>query len=290
MKTLYIDVYFLINFTVDIISLYFAAIFSKVPTTSKRIILSGLVGAFVAIIAVLGPDNIILKLILSALGLFVMSFIAPRGVSFVRKLKFAFSFIIFEALMGGAVSFVWGMFDKYLSPYFDSSMGGAVNRKMLFLSLLVLLSIGVFRMLVTFFSNNESEGCVDVYIKFLDKSINLSALVDSGNLAIDPMDMSPILLIKREAVEELFPKNILDLYDIDSLDKYVKKRIRLIPVSRGGTTHVLVGIKVDSVRLRTDKGEEEIRVTVAVDKEGGTFGGYPALMPSAAINNAVTKN
>ena len=47
--TLYVDVYFLINFTVDILALYFAAIFSKVPTSTRRLIISAVIGAFFAI-------------------------------------------------------------------------------------------------------------------------------------------------------------------------------------------------------------------------------------------------
>ena len=142
-------------------------------------------------------------------------------------------------------------------------------------------------MLVTFFSNNESEGSVDVEISFLNSSTVVSAFIDSGNLAIDPMDMSPVLLLKKDVAKTILPENIINLCDIDSFDRNVKKRIRLIPVSKGGTTHVLVGVKADCVRVINDNRNEEIRVTLAVDKEGGTFGGFKALMPAAALDNAI---
>ena len=58
-------------------------------------------------------------------------------------------------------------------------------------------------------------------------------------------------------------------------------------MSRGGATHVLVGVKTDGVRVIKGETKEEVRVTLAVDKEGGTFGGFGALMPSAALDNAV---
>ena len=140
-------------------------------------------------------------------------------------------------------------------------------------------------MLVSFFSNVESEGSAQVEISFLENTAVVSAFIDSGNLAIDPMDMSPILLIKKDLAKSILPENIIELCNIDSLDRNVKKRIRLIPVSRGGETHVLVGVKADAVRLIGDGGPEELRVTLAIDKEGGDFGGYKALMPSAALGN-----
>ena len=140
-------------------------------------------------------------------------------------------------------------------------------------------------MLVSFFSNIESEGSVEVEISFLDKNIKVQAFVDSGNLAVDPMDMTPVLFIKKDLAKSILPENIINLCDIDSLDRSVKKRIRLIPVSRGEQTHVMVGVKADNVRIINGKSTDDISVTLAIDKEGGDFGGYMALMPSAALNN-----
>ena len=123
-------------------------------------------------------------------------------------------------------------------------------------------------MLVSFFSSNECEGSVELEISFLDNTAVVSAFVDSGNLAVDPMDMSPILLLKENVAKSILPENIISLCDIDSLDRNVKKRIRLIPVSRGGATHVLVGVKADGVRIINGEDREDIRVTLAIDKEG----------------------
>lgn len=285
-KTLYIDVYFLINFTVDILSLYFASSFSKVPTSSKRLIIAALAGALIAVFVVLLPEIQLIKYLLSTVGLLIMGIIAPKKVTAKRRIKFIFAFLIFEALAGGGVSFFWGFLDKYISRLFIGIEGGAVNRKMLFLSLIVLLSIGVFKMLVSFFSNIESEGSVEIEISFLDKNKKITAFIDSGNLAVDPMDMSPVLLLKKDVAKDILPENIINLCDIDMLERGIKKRIRLIPISRGGETHVLVGVKADSVRIVKDDINEELFVTVAIDKEGGTFGGFMALMPSAALDNA----
>ncbi len=284
MKTLYIDVYFFINFTVDLIALYFASRFSKAPTTSRRLILSALFGAILAVLIIFLPEYPWLKLLTSTAGLIIIGIVAPKKITLRRKIKFVISFLIFESLTGAAVSFIYGVLDKYTAEIFEGEKGGAVNRKMLFLSLVVLIIIGVFKMIVSFFSNSESEGSVDVEISFGNNKAIASAFIDSGNLAIDPMDMRPVMLVKRELAEELFPQNVIELSDIDSLDRNMKKRIRLVPITRGGETHVLVGVKADSVKVA---GGEEIAVTIALDREGGTFGGYKALMPSAALTDVL---
>ena len=80
---------------------------------------------------------------------------------------------------------------------------------------------GVFKMIVSFFSNLECEGSVKCEIRFFDKSVQTEAFVDSGNLAIDPMDMRPVLFIKKEVAQKLFPESVIELKDPDSLDKAV---------------------------------------------------------------------
>lgn len=287
MRTLYIDVYFLINFTVDLLSLYFAACFSKIPTSTRRLLLSAFLGAAAATVIVLLPEIPILKFVLATVGLVAMGIIAARKVRSKRKVKFICALIIFESMIGGFVTFIWNFLDKYISDLFEGAEGGAINRKMLFLSLIILLSIGVFKMIVSFFSNIESEGNVEVEISFLEKRISVIAFVDTGNLAIDPLDMSPILMIKKDVAKSLLPENIIELSNVDMLDRSVKKRIRLIPVSRGGQTHMYVGVKADAVRIIGDKASDELRVTLAIDKEGGDYGGYKALMPAAALDNAI---
>ena len=62
-----------------------------------------------------------------------------------------------------------------------------------------------------------------------------------------------------------------------------KKRIRLIPVSRGGETHVMTGIRPDNVTVKCKDGERSVKLTVVIDKEGGTYGGYEILAPSAIV-------
>ena len=285
MRTLYIDVFFLVNATVDILALYFSAIFSKVPTTTRRIIISGLFGALISASVVFLPENMWIKMLSSFSGLVLTCFFATKKVSLRRKVKFVLSFLVFEALFGGIISFVWGIFDTYLYGIFNSVSTSAVNRKMLYFSIIIFFAIGVFKMLISFFSNIESEGAVELEISFLNRKERVEAFIDSGNLAIDPMDMRPVLFLKRKVAEKLFPESILDLRDPDSVDRETRKRIRLIPVSRGGSTHVLVGVRVDEVKVLKNDKQEEIYVTVAIDKEGGNYGGYDALMPAAVFDN-----
>ena len=99
MKTLYIDVYFFINFTVDILALYFSALLYKLPTSAARLVLSALLGAAYAVLGVLLFDNSALMLPVSALILVGMVLIMSRGVGIRRKLRYGIIFLFFQVII-----------------------------------------------------------------------------------------------------------------------------------------------------------------------------------------------
>ena len=191
--------------------------------------------------------------------------------------------MIFLSLVGGIVSFVWNLLEDAFSDYLIE--GDVVNRKMLFFALIVLLSIGVFKMLITVMNTAKIDTMIEVEMYFLGNGCSAEALIDTGNLALDPLVMKPVLIIKKELARRFIPVDIIDLSDIDSLDSKVKKRIRLIPITKEGATHVYLGFVPDNVKVRSNGREYSIDVTVAIDKEGGDFGGFLALMPYSAVSN-----
>lgn len=284
MQTLYIDVYFLINLTVDLLAIYFALMLSGVVSSRRRLIFSSFLGASVAVVSVLFADTAAVKVFLSAVGLLLIGAVAPDHVPVRRRARFLFSFIIFSALFGAGVTFLWDLFDSTVGSS-SAIGGGTVNRRMLLFALAILVSIGVFKMIISFFTDSIGAGKITLELSFMDKQVMIDALIDSGNLAVDPMDMRPVLIIKPRAAENLLPHAVIDLCDPDILPRDMRKRIRLIPISRDGKTHVLTGVRIDRVRAVRGDVCEDVAVTVAIDKEGGDFGGYEALMPSAALCN-----
>ena len=59
----------------------------------------------------------------------------------------------------------------------------------------------------------------------LEKEYFVDALVDSGNFAVDPIDMSPIMIITFAFAKKIFPHGVPDIYGADSVEEKIKKRI-----------------------------------------------------------------
>ena len=282
MKTIYIDIYFLINFTVDLLALHFASAFSKVPVKNYKLIISALLGGIYAVALVFLPEDGIVFVIGTGLFLLVNTLICAFNVSLKRKLKFIISFFLFLTLIGGMVYFSFNFIDKHV--VLTENSGEIQNRTLLLLSVTILLSIGLLKLIFVMFSGTASEKSVLVKIVLRDSCITVNAFVDSGNMAIDPMDTSPVLFIKRRCAEKLFKSGIPEFYEGKIPDKY-KGCVRLIPINSGGKTEILYGFRPDRVSVIYGKREEKIKVTIAFDKEGGSFCGYDALMPSSALEN-----
>ncbi len=282
MKTIYIDVYFLVNFTVDLLALYFSVKLLHIKAGMLRLSLISTICSILAVVDVLIVESFVGGSILFLLVVLVIFFSVPKPCAVARRVKFTVSFFIIMTLLGGIVNLMYTLIDKYIHT---TGEGGAGNRGLLLFSLMILIVIGILRGLMMIFQNKTAEHTVRVSIIVQDKSVECEALIDSGNLAKDPMGLCPILFIKRGLAERFLPRNVIELSDIDSLGVGFRKRIRLIPISRMGQTHIMTGVRADSIIFEIDGRREEVQMTVVIDKEGGTYGGYEALAPLAVIEN-----
>ena len=284
MKTIYIDVYFMINFTVDILAVFIATRMVHIRINMKKLLLSGFTGAIFATVELFLKQQVY-DIILAALFLLGLSFIIAKRVSLYRKAKFILAFYIAAFLISGIVNFVYELMDKYIVDIFTDT-ADSTNRKAIIFSLIILLIIGVLRLFIMVVSDSINEKSTRIRIELGEKSIEVDALIDTGNLVKDPMNMNPVIFLKKTSAKEIIPEAVIDLSHIDNLTTDLQKRIRLVPVSRNNETHVMTGLRVDKVFVLKEKFKEEIDATIVIDKEDGTFGGYYALAPYVtAISN-----
>ena len=278
MKTFYIDVYFLINFTTDILALYFAASLNKIKSSVMRLILAGTFGAAVACAIVLLAPSGLLFVSIFIIGILVtIEIFCPRETK-LRKFKAFFAFLIFEALIGGLVSFIYGLLDTYFYPLVSDQSFGAENRKLLIVSLIVLLTYGILKLLFLAFYSSKSEKNIRISVCICGKKEKITALVDSGCFVCDPLDGKPVIIVKSNLME--LTKGLGEL--CESNDPEIKKRTRIIPIKSLGAERILMGVRTDYIEVEGNKERYE-SIVIALDNEEGSFGGYPALAPLMLI-------
>ncbi len=274
----------MINFTVDVLALYFSARFSKIATTTPRLLISGITGALYAVFGILLIEISQYMIPISLIFLCLMVSITAKGAGIYRKLKYSAAFLFFQILIGGLVYYGYCMLDKLKLAERFGDLGGK-NRKFIILALLVLLSIGILKLFILFFGNSRSEKNIKLKISYGSRCTLTDAFVDSGNLATDPLDKTPVMLVTRDMGIKIFGSDALLFSDIEKCSFSLKKRIRLIPLSFGGKTKLLYGIKPDSVFACIKDGEIQISVVIAIDLDEKSYGGYRALVPMSAVED-----
>ncbi len=291
MKTLYIDIYFLINFTIDMLALYFSLIFLSIPSGLARIITTSLLGALFASALIFLPQSAIIESTFLVLLLLSVAFVAAKGVSLSRRIKLTAAFLVFEMLIAGGVQLLYNTLDKYLSSFIKEGLSEVNNRRLILLAITVLFVIVILKLILKVFESRLYGGCAEVELAFLGRNITIDSLCDTGNLVKDPMDNSAVFFVKKSILKPLFPEIEDKAFEALPSEKLaalpdVKRRIRMIPVNKGGKTKLYIGIKPDSINIKSKNGNEGANLTVAIDDEGGTYGGHFGLLPSAAIGDA----
>lgn len=137
------------------------------------------------------------------------------------------------------------------------------------------------------------------------KEVFIKAIIDTGNFLREPITKLPVMVVEKNLLYEIIPKNILDNLDkiINGEDveigEYISK-IRLIPfTSLGKENGILIGIKADRVLIQRD--EKNINIdNVIVGIYNGTLaknGKYQGLIgldmleeKEGGINNEYIRN
>ncbi len=275
MRVLYIDIYFLINFTTDMLALYFASKLCKVNGTAFRLILASAIGAAFACIIVLFEVHMLLYCFAVIVSAFIITWVFAAKRGFLRAVKHNAAFVVTETLIGGAVTLIFRLLNSFIPAYSDSE-GGAENRTLLIITASILLSYGIIRLAFCLLRGSLHEENVNISIWIGDKSVTLSALVDSGNLLCDPYTGEAVVIVKAKGLSDIIPEEITILkYNGD-----MKRRIRLIPAKGAFGTQMLTGIRTDRITVgKTD----HTGAIIALDTSGGSFSGHEALLPISLI-------
>ena len=263
----YIDVLFLINFTMDLLILWVSG-----KLAGRRIKLWKLtIGAFFmaisfCFIAFRENLHIIYHLLSTVIMLMIGIVIAytPPGPVILFKLVM-FSYIC-AFLIGGI-----GMGLFYISKFPDTIASITEFYVSGFRLPVLFGSTAAFYILFRFGSQwlesraLKRRSFMAVRIFFEDRNLELNALVDTGNSLRDPLSNAPVIVVEFDSIKMFLPDSVkLLFYDKqeNNLQNLLKSaqmnnftdRLRMIPYeSLGRQNGLLIGFRPDRVEITSDK-------------------------------------
>ncbi len=249
MTVVYIDVLFLLNFTVDYLLLLASARITGEMISRVRLALGALLGAGYAAILFL-PGCGWLSRPLCKMCFAVLMVLIGFGKS-KRLLRLILVFFAVSAALGGVV----------LALQLFGSGGLTLENGVLYtgfdIRILLVTAILCYVILSAVFERaarhgREQKDLSTARLEIEGKSLTLTVLIDTGNTLTDPINNQPVMVAEAKVLKELVPKEIDPTDPVGSLnrlkDEVMKKRFRLLPYRAVGVENgMLLAVRTDSV-------------------------------------------
>ena len=273
--TVYLDVVLLENLCMNYIILFATGYIMKIKMKQLRLAASSLLGGIYAVIAYLEIlpiySNFGMKIILSIL----MVYLAFNSKSIKNLSKQLVIFYLTSFAFGGC-AFALLYFIKpqnilmrngvYVGTYpiKIALLGGIIG--------FIVTYIG-FRVVKT--KLHKKDMIYEIEIRIEEKTLNLKAMLDTGNLLKDPISGMPVVVVEKQQLYSILPAKLLD--NIDKLiggegeillnqieEKGIFNRFRMIPFSSVGKQNgLMLGFKADQVILKREE-EKQIQKNVII--------------------------
>ena len=283
-QTVYADIYFLINFSMDFLSLFLAAKLLDRRVALLRFILSATFGGLYACIALFLPFSGIFSFFVDAVACVLMVLIATaRRRQIKDTLIFSLVLGAVSILLGGAMTALFNLFNRIGLDRFFGDSGGGDGISVWIFAILAVISGIISALGGRFFKRRSARRQGSVEISYGGVGVSLPCLLDSGNLLREPISNLPCIVVDIDSVKTLFPCSLIEAVrrgDITNLRTHEASRIRMIPASTATGESVMYGIRVDSVLLDLGKGATAVEAYVVLSREKISIKGIKALVPS----------
>lgn len=273
------------------IILYATGILLKIKPNLIRLMLASIIGSIYAIIIYISEitiyTSVIAKFILSIIMVYVG--FNPQNIKKMWKQIFIFYFTSF---VFGGVALYLIYFIKPQNAFVKNGLFvGEYALKVVFLGAIVAITIIKISIKIIKTKISSKDMYCTVKIKLNEKIIETTAMIDTGNLAKEPITNTPVIIVESSLLYNILPKQILDNAenilsgDLSKVTEKIKKeyvtRLRCIPFSSLGKQNgMLLGIKADQIEVKKED-DEKISTNVIIgiyDKSLTKRGEYRALI------------
>ncbi len=288
-QDVYIDLLFLINFSMDYLCLYICAKVLRKKQKLLRMIIAAAIGGIYSVISVFFVFSAPINLICDALFCLVISAIAfaerKRLVS--STLICGFLFVGISMMTGGAMTAIFNLLNRLELPL-DSIDGDGIST---YLFAIIAAVAGIISLRSgELISHRSSIKECELILTISGRSVKVNALSDSGNLVKDPMSGKSVVLIDRTALAKVTDVSIFDNFLLGNMpsSSLCIKGLRIIPINTAGGRSSLCAAIPDKLTasLVTKKNKAvtiELDALIALSDIGQSAEGCQAIIPSEIL-------
>ncbi len=288
-QTVYVDLLFLINFSMDFLCFFLTAKILSRKLPLVRAILGSALGGVYGVVALFPDYGTAVSLMIDAAVCLVMCLAVFAAKGRMRDIPLlALVYIAVSMALGGFMTALFNLLNKTNIPL-DAADVESDGISVWVFALLAIISAAITLFGGKFFKRKAEQTSADIEITYNGKKLKLCAMVDSGNLLREPISGKPCIVADAARLEKIMPPEVLraarkkDFKAVETLKIENARNIRLIPTRTAAGDGVLIGVRVESVTVESKKGKKSIDVFVVPAELGKTADGSEALIPSGIL-------
>lgn len=283
-QTVYVDLLFIINFSMDFLCFFLAAKLFGIRLSVGRSVLASAIGGVYSVASLFVGIGKIAAFLVDVAVCALMCAVSFGGKSKSRSLPFyVLVYLAISMMLGGAMTALFNLINRLELPLPEGSSDGI---SVWMFAALALISAGVTLLGSALFKKRATQKNARISILHGGKSITLDAMTDSGNLLRDPISGAPCIILDIESAKSIISHRICaaarsgDVSSVSMLLGDEAKSIRLIPTKTATGDGVLIGVRVDEISIDRGQGARRVSAIVVLSDIKDTADGSKALIPA----------
>lgn len=273
------------------IIIYASAIILKIKPKTIRIIIASGIGSIYAITTYVTELHIYTSIISKVILSIIMVYVSFNPQSIKKLFKQVFIFYLTSFVFGGVALYLIYVIEPQNALIRNGMFVGDYVVKVIFLGAIVAFIIIKIAIKIIKTKINSKDMYCNIRIKISGQIVSTKAMIDTGNLAKEPITNTPVIIAESSLLYDILPKEILNNLDMilggdlskipEKIQSQYMSKLRCIPFSSLGKQNgMLLGIKADEIEVER---EEDKKITKNViigiyDKSLTKRGEYRALV------------
>ena len=274
--TVYGDVLFLINFSMDFLVLFCTAKILHIKQKPFLLVLSSVFGGVYAVAAIF-IENGVLSVLCNIAAAALMCFIAFPRIRGFAFLKCGALFFGLSLLTGGGITAAYVLLSKLGRGVSVNSDAAPVLSDIPLGMFCILGAVSILLSFITgkIFNRQSEKKEISVIITGSRGQVKLRCLSDSGALLREPLSGAPVIITGPEKIKDCVDERLFEALSCTDMSK-TADGLRLIPCSGVGGGRLLSGFLPVCVNIKGCDRKAVVAISSDTD-----FGGFDGIVPAS---------
>ena len=284
-QTVYIDLYFIINFAMDFLCFFLTSRLLSIRESLWRVLVASAFGGLYACFALFLPHGELFGLVADICACALMSVIAYlRRGELRRILSYALVYAAVSIVLGGFMTALFSLFNRIGLDRLFGSEEDADGISVWIFALLALISGLISVLGGRFFKRKSSRSFCRLRLRERGKILEIKGLCDSGNLVCDPISAKPCIIIELQSVREILRESTYRAIEAGNVSRAENgdiSRIRVIPVNTVSGSDMMYALRIDGIEIDFGCGYRNVDALLAFSLNTINADGAIAIVPAS---------